>query len=188
MSFPICRLIPALLLLSAGPSHALDARNPDPVSVVAAAFAAANVGNIDATVAFYTDDAVVTNSRGREFTGKEGARAFHESSRDANVQFTVGTNPVADGSKVTIHGETNTEFFHRLGLGAVEVGTVVIVEGNRIKALRPFYPLRAVARMDAACRERGADVPIFGRPCSEFVDGSRVYTTRLIAEGLVAKE
>ena len=188
MSLPMNRLVPILLLASASPSHALDARNPDPVSVVEAAFAAQNVGNVEAATAFYTEDAVITNTRGRESTGKEGLRRFHESNRDANVQFSVGTNPVVDGSKVTLHGEAKIEFFDQIGLGPVEVGTMVIVEGNRIKALRPFYPLRAVARIDAACRERGADVPFFGRPCSEFVDGSRAYTTRLIAEGLVPNE
>lgn len=188
MSLPMNRLVPILLLTSASPSHALDARNPDPVSVLEAAFAAQNVGNVEAATAFYTEDAVITNTRGREATGKEGLRRFHESNRDANVQFSVGTDPVVDGSKVTLHGEAKIEFFDKIGLDLVEVGTMVIVEGNRIKALRPFYPLRAVARIDAACRERGADVPFFGRPCSEFVDGARAYTTQLISQGLVPNE
>lgn len=183
------RLIPVLLLISANPSHALDARHPDPLSVVAAAFAAQNVGNVDAAVAFYADDALLTNTRGKVApTGKEGVRHFHEGDRAANVQFSLGPNPMVDGNKVTTLTTTTIEFFEKVGLGPVEVGNVFIVEGDKIKSFLPYYPLRAVARIDEACRERGAGVPFFGRPCSEFVDGARAHTSHLIAEGIVGKE
>src|ERR1700735_4883856 len=96
------RLIPVLLLISANTSHALDARHPDPMSVVTAAFAAQNVGNVDATVAFYTDDALITNTRGKAMPpGREGGREFHEANRDANVQLSVGPTPRSDGNKIT---------------------------------------------------------------------------------------
>ena len=66
-----------VLPVLANPSHALDARHPDPLSVVAAAFAAQNVGNIDAAAAFYTDDAAITNTRGKAAP----MRHFHEANR-----------------------------------------------------------------------------------------------------------
>jgi len=183
------RLIAVLLLISSNPSRALDARHPDPLSVVAAAFAAQNVGNVDAAVAFYTDDARLTNTRGKVApTGKEGVRHFHEGDRAANVQFSLGLNPMVDGSKVTTLTTTTIDFFEKVGLGPVEVGNVFIVEGDKIKSFLPYYPLRAVTRIDEACRERGADVPFFGRPCAEFVEGARAHTTHLIAEGILAKE
>jgi hypothetical protein len=60
------RLLPGfLLLILANPSQALDAKHPDPLSVVAAAFATQNVGNVDAATAFYMDDALITNTRGK---------------------------------------------------------------------------------------------------------------------------
>jgi hypothetical protein len=183
------QLIPVLLLISANPANALDARHPDPLSVVAAAFAAQNVGNVDAATAFYTDDALITNTRGKVApTGTEGVRRFHEANRAANVQFSLGANPMVDGNKITLHTTTTIEFFEKVGLGPMEVDNVIIVDGNRIKSFQPFYPLRAVARIDQACRERGADVPFFGRPCTEFVDGARTHTTHLIAEGIATKE
>jgi hypothetical protein len=183
------RLIPALLLMSAGPSHALDARHPDPLSVVAASFAAQNVGNVDAATEFYADDALLTNTRGKIMpTGKEGVRHFHEANRSSNVQFSLGPNPIVDGNKVTARTTTTIDFFEKVGLGPVEIGNVIIVEGNKIKSFLPYYPLIAVARIDQACRERGAGVPFFGHPCSEFVDGARAYTAQLIAEGMIAKE
>ena len=188
MSFLI-RLTAALLLISGNQSHALDARHPDPLSVVAAAFAAQNVGNVDAATAFYTDDAMITNTRGKVLpNGKEGVRHFHEANSAANVQFSLGTNPSVDGNKVATRTTTKTDFFEKVGLGTVEVGNVIIVEGNRIKSFLPYYPLRSVVRIDAACREHGADVPFFGRPCSEFVDGARAHTTQLIAEGIAGQE
>jgi hypothetical protein len=189
MSFSKFWPIPALLLVAVHPSHALDARHPDPLSVVSAAFAAQNVGNVDAAAAFYADDVLITNTRGKAApNGKDGVRHFHEANRAANVQFNVGSNPIVDGNKVTTRTTTTIDFFEKVGLGPVEVGNVIVVEGDRIKSFLPFYPLRAVARIDEACRERGANVPFFGRPCAEFVDGARAHTTRLIAEGIAGKE
>jgi hypothetical protein len=188
MSPAIRCLIPALLLASASSAHALDARNPDPLSVVAAAFAAQNVGNVDAATAFYSDDATISNTRGRMYTGKDAVRRFHESDRAANVQFHVGADPMVDGDKVVFHTTTTIEFFDKVGLGPVEVGNLLVVDGDRIRSFLPYYPLRAVARIDEACRERGADVPFFGRPCAEFVAGARTHTSNLIAQGLIANE
>jgi hypothetical protein len=158
------------------------------VSVVAAAFAAQNVGNVEAATAFYTDDALITNTRGRAMPpGREGVRHFHEANRAANVQFSLGPDPKVDGNKVTLRTTTTIAFFESVGLGPVEVGNVIIVEGNRIKSFQPYYPLRAVARIDQACREH-PDVPFFGRPCTEFVEGARAHTFHLIAEGIVGEE
>jgi hypothetical protein len=108
-------LIPVLLLIAANPSHALDARHPDPLSVVAAAFAAQNVGNVDAAAAFYADDALITNTRGKAaLTGKEGVRHFHEANRAANVQFSLGPNPMIDGNKVSTRTTTAIDFFEKV--------------------------------------------------------------------------
>jgi hypothetical protein len=189
LAFLKAPLITILLLIAASPSHALDARHPDPLSVVAAAFAAQNVGNVDAATAFYADDAQITNTRGKALpSGKEGVRHFHEANRAANVQFSLGANPTIEGNKITTLTTTTIEFFEKVGLSSVEIGVVIIVDGDRIKSFLPYYPLRAVARIDEACRERGANVPFFGRPCSEFVDGAKAYTNRLIADGMVKSE
>lgn len=183
------RLLPVLLLIASSPSHALDARHPDPLSVVAAAFAAQNVGNADAATAFYTSDALITNTRGKPMpAGEAGVRHFHEANRAANVQFSLGPNPAVDGDKVTTLTTTTIDFFEKVGLGPVELGNVIIVEGDRVRSFLPYYPLRSVARIDEACRERGTNVPFFGRPCSEFVDGARAYTAHLIAEGIARNE
>jgi hypothetical protein len=96
MSMLASRLLPILLFSLATPSYALDARNPDPLSVVNAAFAAQNVGNVDAATAFYMPDAVITNTRGRR---QPSVRAFHESNRDANAQFGVGGMSKSTGTR-----------------------------------------------------------------------------------------
>ena len=182
-------LIAFLLLISTNPLHALDARHPDPLSVVAAAFAAQNVGNVDAAAAFYADDALITNTRGKAApTGREGVRRFHEANRAANVQFSLGPNPMIDGNKVTTRTTTTIDFFDKVGLGPTEIGNVIIVEGDKIKSFLPFYPLKAVARIDEACREHGANVPFFGRPCAEFVVGVKTHTDQLIREGVAGRE
>jgi hypothetical protein len=50
------------------------------------------------------------------------------------------------------------------GLGPVGVRNVMIAEGDKIKSFLPYYPSRAVARSDEACRERGAGAAFSGRP------------------------
>jgi len=115
MAFSKSPLTPFLLLIAANPSQALDARHPDPLSVVAAAFAAQNVGNVDAAAAFYADDALITNTRGKA----RGVRHFHEASRAANVQFSLGPNPMIDGDKVSTRTTTAIDFFEKMGLGPV---------------------------------------------------------------------
>jgi hypothetical protein len=184
MSMLASRLLPILLFSLATPSYALDARNPDPLSVVNAAFAAQNVGNVDAATAFYMPDAVITNTRGRR---QPSVRAFHESNRDANAQFGVGGDVKVDGNKIISLATTTLSFFDQMGLGPVEVMTLTAVEGNRISFLSPYYPLRAVARIEQGCREH-PEVMAFGRPCAEFASGARAHTSRLIADGVAAPE
>jgi hypothetical protein len=104
------------------------------------------------------------------------------------VQFSLGPNPVVDDNKVTTLTTTTIEFFEKAGLGSVEVGNVIVVEGDKIRSFLPYYPMRAVARIDQACRGHEASVSFFGRPCSEFVDGARAHTAHLIAEGIVGEE
>lgn len=59
----------ALISLASSGVAALDARDPDPLSVLEAAYAAWNFGNIDASMAFLTDDAELIDSRGRKTLG-----------------------------------------------------------------------------------------------------------------------
>lgn len=104
------------------------------------------------------------------------------------MQFSLGPNPMIDCNKVSTRTSAAIDFFEKVGPGPVEIGNVIIVEGDKIRSFLPCYPLRAVARIEEACRERGADVPFFGRPCSEFDDGAKAHTNHLIAEGIAEKE
>src|SRR4051794_32123751 len=182
MSMFVSRLLPVLLLALPTASYALDARNPDPLSVASAAFAAQSVGNVEAATAFYTPDAVITNTRGRP---KQSVRGFHESNREANMQFSFGPDPKVDGNKITSLTTTTISFFDQMDLGPREVANVITVEGNRIKSFLPYYPIRAVARIEQGCREH-PEVTAFGRPCPEFASGARAHTSRLIADGVAA--
>ena len=184
MSARVFRLFPLLLLAAVPSASALDARNPDPISVVRAAFMAHNVGNVDASVAFYTPDEFIISSRG---TRPGSIKAYVESNRDANVQFELSGDARIEGSKITSASQTTISFFDQMGLGPVDVVSIVTVEGDRIKSLVYYYPLRSVARMEQGCREH-PDVRTFSRPCADFVSGARAHTSRLISEGIAAPE
>jgi len=118
------------------------------------------------------------------------SRGFHEANRDANVQFGLPAadgKPAVDGNKVSSQSKTGIPFFDELGLGPVEAGSVITVEGNRIKTLIFYFPLTAADRIDQGCREHPT-VTMFGRPCSEFAAKVKAHTAHLIAEGIIGRE
>jgi hypothetical protein len=179
-------LVLAFLLSTTAPARAQDAREPDPLSVVRAAMAAQNVGNVDAATAFYTEDAVIVNSRGRQ---QQSIRGYHESNRRANVQFgTPGPDTRVEGNKVISPVQTRMPFLEQVGLGdPMDVGSVYMVEGSRIRRVVNYFELRSLDRIDRACLDHPEAV-FFGQPCSEFAKLARAHTTRLIAEGVLAPE
>lgn len=145
---------------------------------------AQNVGNVEASVAFYTPDAVIISTRGNS---PGTIRAFIQSNRDANVQFGLSGDAKVEGNRITSASQTRISFFDQMGLGPVDVVSVIAVEGNRIKSLMSYFPLRSISRMEQGCREHPEVTP-FGRPCSEFFTGARAHTSRLIADGIAAPE
>jgi hypothetical protein len=129
--------------------------------------------------------------RGRSVLPCRMSAASMPRSRGGTVPRTrtqPGPSPMVDGKKITTLTTATIDFFEKIGLGPVEVGNVIIVEGDTIKSFLPDYPSRAVARIDEPCREQGAGAPFFGRTCADFVGGARAHTAHLIAEGIVGKE
>lgn len=183
------KIIPfaAMLALSALSAFA-DALHPDPLSVLQAAYATFNVGNIDAAMSFFTSDAELWDSRGRKIEGLEGIRRWLDANVKANIQYVIGT-PDVTGNKIHTRQEISPSYFDKLGVNPVIFGTVVTIDGNKIRSYRPYVPLFTVKRMAEKCETPAAkDVLIFNVPCAEIARRLGNSTQSLIDAGEVPNE
>ncbi len=163
-----------LTLLLLAPIGRVTAQGPDPLSVIKTAFAAENAGNVDGTVAWYADDAIIIATRGQKFYGKDSIRRFIQASVNAKVIVDIEhLSPQVSGDKVTTSQRLSNDFFERWGVGAVEFKTDIIVRGGKITSQVNYYTLEALARMQRAC---DAPVQTYRQECADFVQPAREQT------------
>jgi hypothetical protein len=120
----------------------------DPSSVVAAFEAARNRGDIDAALAYFTDDATITQ-RTSVFTGKDDIRRFLQSAsaRGRTVQV---TNRRGSGGQVTwLERPPQGQ-----NLNPFEVSVQAVVQDGKIKSL-VYNAAIATARSDTGADGRG---------------------------------
>jgi hypothetical protein len=94
--------------LSAGRIHAADANRPDPKSVVEAFFAAANVGNVDAALAFFADDGYHMLPGGKKYSGKDELRTLLNLFAREKVHFDLPPDALVKGDVVQFSLEVST--------------------------------------------------------------------------------
>jgi len=178
----------AMLTLFAPLGAFADALNPDPLSVLQAAYATFNVGNVDAAMGFFTSDAELWDSRGQKKNGLEGIRGWIASNVKANIQYVIGT-PQVKGNKILDKAAYNPSYFDKLGVNPLTFGQVVIIEGNKIRSYRPYVPLSEVKRVAEKCETPAAkDMLIFNTPCAEIARRLGNSTQSLIDAGEVPNE
>lgn len=166
-----------------------DTLNPDPLSVLQAAYAAFNVGNVDASMGFFAKDAELWDSRGGKREGLDGIRGWVEANAKANVQFIVGPSPQVKGNKIHTKQEYSPPYFDKLSINPLITGTVATIEGNKIKSFRPYFPLFIVKRIADKCETPAAkDILIFNVPCAEIARRLGNSTQSLIDAGEVPNE
>ena len=180
----------AMLAMTASQQGAsADALNPDPLSVYKAFCAARNVGNVDAAMGFFTDNAELWDSRGRKRGGTVGIRNWIEGNTKDNLHCTVGPASRVEGNNIYDIAETNIPYFDSLGINPVTIGKLVTVNGNKLVAYRPYFPLFTVKRIADKCEE-GAKKEnlIMGAPCAVFAGRLAASTQSLIDAGEVPNE
>ena len=176
----------ATILGTTAAAAAGDAKNPDPQAVVLAYMAVRNVGNVDAALAFYTDDGFFLLTGGNKFTGQEELRGLHEMFVRENVQNV--TSPAAvSGNVVVLRNLVSTSWLTKFELSPIPSVSVVTVEGNKIKSWIGYYPVSSLLKMEQACRDK-PEVLVPRRPCKEIMPRLRAHTEGLIAQGIAEKE
>ena len=179
----------AMLTLVAPMGAFADALNPDPLSVLQAAYATFNVGNVDAAMGFFADNAELWDSRGRKTEGREGIRRWIEGNAKANVQYVIGPTPRVEGNTIYLRRENSPSYFDKLGVNPMITGTLATIDGNKIKFYRPYFPLFTVKRIAEKCEAPPAkDMLIMNLPCAEIARRLGDSTQSLIDAGKVPNE
>src|SRR5258707_9951062 len=130
----------------------VSAQGTDPLSILKASFAAANAGDVAAALAFYGDDAVLVNTRGARFSGKDSIRKFLQANVEHKVQAHVqNLSPQIHGETVTLTDKYTTEFFERWGVGYVEFKTDVVVREGKIKSQINYITFEGLMKIKLAC-------------------------------------
>ena len=164
-----------------------DPRTPDPGSVVRAFFAATNVGNVEASLAFFTDDGYHMLPGGKRYSGKDELHNLFSLFARENVQFDVPADAAVKGETVTFHMNVSTKWLVELGISPTVVVHVATVDGNRIKGWYAYYPQQSLTKMKQACDAK-PEVLAPNRPCGESLQIMKTHLDDLIAKGLAEKE
>jgi len=130
----------------------------DPVSVARAFGAAENAHNVDAVVALFTEDAVITTPFGT-FRGTDQIRQFVQSLVAGNIR-TVGRDYQASGDQVTFIRAATTTDFLAMGVAPVDFKIVGLIQAGKIKNWDVSYTPEAAAKIQAAqARSQPSPVP-----------------------------
>jgi len=173
-------------VLSTSATHAGDVKNPDPEAVVLAYMAARNVGNVDAALAFFTDDGLFLLSGGNKYVGKDELRGLHEMFVRENVQ-NVSSPDAVNGNVVVLRNQVSTSWLTKFGLSPIPAIATATVEGSRLKSWISYYPVSSLVKMEQACREK-PEVLVPRLPCKEIMPRLRAHTEGLMAQGMAARE
>jgi limonene-1,2-epoxide hydrolase len=158
------------------------AQGADPASTIRAFQDAVNAEHVDAALALFADDAVVSNTLGRRFIGKHRIRRLIQANVDAGIQL-VPENLQTLSDRVTWNVSESNSIYKKLGLSLVEMTTVVVVQEGRIKSWTTYFPLDVLARIEQGCAARqAAAVRIFDLPCADFVAQARVHTEAVLTK------
>jgi len=117
-----------------------------------------NDHDMDAMLAFFTDDAVA-NFPGQSpdvYAGKEQIRTWLQNDFADNIHIDVENLQVA-GDKLTWIGKISTDSLRELGIDSLEsIGEAVVQEG-KIKSFTATFPPESLAKLECAIAKSGED-------------------------------
>ncbi|HEY83787.1 MAG TPA: SnoaL-like domain-containing protein [Chloroflexi bacterium] len=124
-------LIVALVIVLALPAT-LQAQEPDPTATIKAMEDALNAGDVDAAMAFFTDDAVVKlEFFGDTCTGADEIRVWFEELVAGNFQIQVEVLQI-DGDTVTAKTTTWIDFTREMGIAPLIATEVYTFQDGKI--------------------------------------------------------
>ena len=160
----------------------------NPEEVAKAYVAARDVGNIDATLAFFTNDSFYQlTGGGKKFATKDEQRHLLELFAHEHVHTAdLRTVSVKDHT-ATLTNNVSTVWLTQFGFTGMPVYEIMHVDGNQITSVIAYYPVSSLLKMEQACRDK-PQVLVPTRPCGEVMPMLRAHTERVIAEGVAERE
>ena len=137
---------------------------PDLASLIKALVDVLNAGNVDAAVAFFTDDATQTQqpppSAGQSGvrTGKEQIRGFYKGLIDDHFSVELSNVKVA-GDKITYTCTFSTDSYKKLGVAPIVAVEDAVFEGGKIKSKTITVTPESLAKIQAAMAAAQAKPP-----------------------------
>ncbi len=151
--------VAALLVVAIGLGLAGGASaQTDPGSVARALIDAENAHNVDAAVAFFADDAVVTLPTG-QFTTRDQIRGWQSELAAGNFKATIGT-PQVSGERVTFSGSVELDTFRNLGIERMDSNWDITVQQGKVKTFTFTFTAESGARLQAALAPPAPSQPI----------------------------
>ena len=140
-------LIFLLVLLSLALAVVVSAQS-SPEEVAAAIIAAENSNDVDAAVALFADDAVVTLADGSTFDTPEGIRGWQQALADGHFRLEP-INVTADGNMVTWTGTISLDAFRHLGIASMAGNWSLDIEDGKINTFDFTFTPEAFTELQA---------------------------------------
>ena len=159
-------------LVTAGMCTA-DARSP---SEIADEFQAVlSHGDLAASVALFADDAVVLNSRGRRYEGRDAVAAFLRGTIAAGVSIApIATHDVEGGAAWS--NVERSGAYDRLGV-AVHLRHKAAIRDDKIVLFATWFERESLDALQASCvKPENSGFTIFNQPCEQFVAQARAFS------------
>jgi hypothetical protein len=137
-----------MLAVTGRPPVLASAEGTDPASVVAAFDAALNAGDVEATLALFSDDAVVRTQTATH-TGKEQVRRLFQELVADRFQFESSNRRVL-GDTETHAAKVSRDEWRRLGIVPLDASAEVVVQEGKIRSFTVTYSAESLARLQAA--------------------------------------
>lgn len=182
--FWVTLMLLALVALAAVPALAQTA----PEDVAKALIAAEDTNNVDAAVALFADDAVVTLADGSHYDTPEGVRGWQQALADGHFRLEP-VNMQADGNTVTWTGNISLDAFRGLGIASMGGIWTLDIEDGAVKTFDFQFTPEAFTALTAggtvaglvgaeAAHDVDAAMALFAdNAVVTLADGSRYDTT-----------
>ena len=141
------------------------------------------MGNVDAALAFFSNDGFFQLAGGKKFANRDELRQLHEMFAREHVHSADLRTVMVKDNTVTLYNNVSTAWLTKFGFAGMPVYEIMHLDGNRITSLIGYYPVSSLLKMEQACRDK-PQVMVPTRPCGEVMPILRAHTERLAAEGI----
>jgi ketosteroid isomerase-like protein len=160
-------------------SQAVEVQPTDPPAVLQRYIDAQHAGDVEAALALWAENGVMTNTQGGTFTGREELRRFIQGNITRNIRQAPESIETI-GEKVTwINPESQTSY-QRLKVAPVQQHSEIIVQNGHIISWVDYFPTDEIARIEQACATpQGQRVLLNDQPCHQFIEQAKAHTARV---------